>query len=74
MRVRLRQFDLIWYAIDDEKQVALVDDVAVLEADLNERATDLGAQLKTIYGRELAEKSKPAVQVTLQRRADGNLR
>ena len=37
-------------------------------------SADLGAQLKMIYGRELAQKSKPAVHVTLQRRADGNLR
>jgi len=50
-----------------------VDDVAVLEADLNERAADLSAQLKMVHGRELAQKSKPSVHVTLQRRADGNL-
>jgi hypothetical protein len=74
LRVRLSQFDLIWNAIDDEKQIALVDDVAVLEADLSERAADLGAQLKMVHGRELPQEFEPAVHVTLQRRADGNLR
>src|SRR5258708_33589162 len=74
VRVRLGQFDLIWNAIDDEKQITLVDDVAVLEADLSERAADLGAQLKMVHGRELPQEFEPAVHVTLQRRADGNLR
>jgi len=34
LRVRLSQLDLVRDRIDDEEQIALVDDVAVLETDL----------------------------------------
>ena len=55
----LAQLDLVGRRIDHEKQIALVDDVAVLEADLRERAADLGAQLDVLHGRELAREFEP---------------
>jgi hypothetical protein len=68
------QFDLVGGRVDFEKEITSVDDIAVLETDLSQGAADLRAQLKMVHGRELAQKSEPAVHVTLQRRADDNLR
>ena len=62
----LAQLDLVRGGIDQEQQVALVDDVAVLEADLGQRAADLGAQFDLLDGRELAEDLEPAVDLATE--------
>ena len=46
----LAQLDLIGRRIDQEQEIALVDDIAVLEADFGECATDLGAQFNAVDG------------------------
>src|ERR1700721_3093984 len=61
-----------WWGL--EKEVALMDDVAVLEADLGEGTADLGAQFDALDGRELAEELEAAGDVTLRRGADGDAR
>ena len=65
---------LIWGRgrIDQEQQVALVEDVAVLEADLGQRAADLGTQLDLLDGGELTGDLDPAVDLALKRYADGD--
>ena len=69
-RLRLFQPDLVGPRIDDEQQVALVDDLAVLEMDLGQRAADLGPQFDPVDRRELAEKANPGIDVALQGLAD----
>jgi hypothetical protein len=49
-RRSLAQFDLIGRRVDREQQVAFMDDVTVLEADLGQRAADLCSQLDLIDG------------------------
>ncbi len=50
LRRGLAQFDLIGRRVDREQQVAFMDDVTVLEADLCQRAADLCSQLDLIDG------------------------
>ena len=57
--VRLRQPDLVGARVDREEQIALVDDVAVLEVDSGQRAADLGAQLDLLDRRELTKEAQP---------------
>jgi hypothetical protein len=66
---RLGQPDFIWAWIDDEKKIALVDDLAILEVDLCERATHLSAQLDAVDCGKLSKKSTPRVDIALQRPA-----
>ena len=53
----LGQPDLVGPRIDDEEQIALVDDLPVLEVYFGQRAADLGAQLDRVDRRELAEEA-----------------
>ncbi len=69
---RFGEFDLVGGRVDLEQQIALMNDGAVLETDLGQGAADLRAQLDLIDGRELAEKLLLDIEVTLQRRADGD--
>ena len=73
---RLGELDLIGARIDDEKEIALVDDLSVLEMDLGERAADLRPQLDAIDRGELAEEADPRVDIAQQRLAhrDGRKR
>ena len=48
LRFRLGEPDLIRHRVDREQQIALMDDVAVLEVDSGQRAADLRAQLDLI--------------------------
>jgi hypothetical protein len=43
--VGLRQLDFVRSRVDREEQIALMDDVPILEVYSGERAADLGAQL-----------------------------
>ena len=44
----LCESDFVGDGVDDEEEVALVDDVAVLEMDFRQRAADLGAELDLV--------------------------
>ena len=63
----LLQRDLVRARVDDEEQVALVDDLAVGEMDLGQIAADLGAELDRIDRRELAGELRPGREAALQR-------
>jgi hypothetical protein len=70
----LAQLDLVGGGVDLEQEVSLVDDVAILEADLGKGAADLGAQLDALDGRELAEELEAAGDVALPGRGRGGRR
>ena len=59
----LTQLDFVRNRVDREQEIALLDDIAVLEADLGERATNLGTQLHPFHRRELTEESEPPLDV-----------
>jgi len=69
-RLRLFQPDLVRPGINREEQVALVDDLPVLEMDFGERAADLGPELDPVDRRELAEEAGPGIDLALQGLAD----
>ena len=58
--------------IDHEQQVALTDDLAVLEMDLGQEAADLGAQFNPVDRGKLPEQAEPDIDIALQRLADGD--
>ncbi len=65
------KFDAVLRRVDGEKEVALLDDIAVLETNAGQRATDLGAQFDaTTTAAELAEELKLGFNVLNNRRAD----
>jgi hypothetical protein len=64
--VCLRELDFVWARIDDEQQIALVDNLAVLEVDLRQNTSDLSAQFYFVDRGKLPEKSKPRVDRALQ--------
>jgi hypothetical protein len=70
----LAELDLLGGLIDQEQQIAIVYDIAVLEADPGQSPTDLGAQVDLLNGRKLAEKFEPTVHLTLNRNADADTR
>jgi hypothetical protein len=47
----LAQLDFVRDRIDHEQEIALVDDVAVLEVNFRQRAADLSAQLDVLHRR-----------------------
>src|SRR4029077_2168926 len=71
---RLGELDLVGARIDDEKQVALVDDLPILEMELGERAADLRPQLDAVGRRKLAEETYPRVDLAQERRAHRHAR
>src|SRR5258708_38961204 len=68
------QLDLVRLRVDYKQQVALLDDIAVLETDLSQRPTDLGAQLHPFHARKLTQELQPRGDITLERRTDGDRR
>ena len=66
----LGELDFVGTRIDHEQQIALVDDLAVLEMDLGQDAADLGAQLDPVDRGELPEKAEPDIDIALQWLAD----
>src|SRR5258708_10228323 len=64
--VCLRKLDFVGARVDDEKQIAFVDNLAIFEVDLRQSASNLSAQFYFIDRRKLPEKSKPRVDRALQ--------
>jgi hypothetical protein len=64
--VGLGELDFVGARVDDEKKIALVDDLPVLEVDFRQSTADLSSQFYSIDRRKLAEKSKPRVDRALQ--------
>src|SRR4029079_18488123 len=73
LRVRLRKSNLIRTRVDHEQQVAFVDDLAVLEVYLSQRASDLRAEFDVIHRRELAKADDLRVDGAPARFADRHL-
>src|ERR1700722_17498894 len=74
LRRRLVQLDLVRSGVDLKEEVALRDDVTVLECDLVQGAADLRPEFHLLYGGELAEKQKAPLDILLGRNADGDRR
>jgi hypothetical protein len=64
--VCLRELDFVWAWVDDEKKIAFVDDLAILEVDFRQSTSNLSPQFYSVDGRKLAKKSKPGVNRALQ--------
>jgi hypothetical protein len=69
--VCLRKPDFVWARVDDEKKIAFVDNLAILEVDFRQNTSDLRSQFYSVDRRKLAEKSKPGVDLALQGLAYG---
>src|ERR1700722_18489155 len=67
LRSRFAELDLIRSRIDLEEKIALLDNVAILEADLRQGASDLRAQLNILHGRKLTQELNPRGETTLHR-------
>src|SRR5216684_4984414 len=70
LRLGFAQFDFIWRGIDLEQQVALANDIAVLKANLSERAADLRPQFNAFHCRELAQELQSRSDLPFDRYAD----
>jgi hypothetical protein len=64
--VGLRELDFVGARVDDEKKIAFVDDLAVLEVDFRQGTSDLRPQFYSVDRGKLAEKPKPRVDRALQ--------
>src|SRR5258707_7812709 len=56
LRGRLLQLDFIWTRVDDKEQIALADNLAILEMDFGQVAADLSAQSDLIHSGKLSRK------------------
>src|ERR1700761_1598352 len=65
-RLGLLQPDLVGARVNYKKQIALMDDLAVLEVDFGQCPADLGTQFDPVDRRELAEKAGPGVDFAPQ--------
>ena len=72
--IGLRQPDFVGARIDREEEIALMDDVPILEVYSGERAADLGAQLDLLDRGELTKKAQPRIDLAHERLADDDLR
>ncbi len=70
LRLGFAQFDFIWRGIDLEQQVAFANDIAVLKANLSERAADLRPQFNAFHCRELAQELQSRSDLPFDRYAD----
>jgi hypothetical protein len=64
--VCLRELDFVWARVDDEKKIALVDNLAILEMDFRQSTSNLCSHFNSVDRRELAEKSEPRIDRALQ--------
>jgi hypothetical protein len=64
--VGLRELDFVGARVDDEKKIAFVDNLAILEVDFRQSTANLRPQFYSVDRRKLPEKSKPRVDRVLQ--------
>src|SRR5215471_12105901 len=67
--IGLRQLDFVGPCVDREEQVALMDDVPILEVYTGERAADLGSLLYLFDRRELAKEAETRIELANERLA-----
>src|SRR5262245_6496842 len=72
--IGLRQPDFVGARIDGEEEIALMDDVPILEEYSGKRAADLGAQLKVLDRGKLTKEAQPGINPALERLAHHDLR
>src|SRR5262245_29609576 len=70
----LCQPDFVGARVDGEEEIALMDDVPILEVYSGKRATDLGAQLNLLDRGKLTKKAQSGNNLTLERFAHDDLR
>src|SRR6266436_2422378 len=71
LRGRLLQLDFIWTRVDDKEQIALADNLAILEMDFAQVAADLSAQSDLIHSGKLSRKLSSVRDVFPKRERHG---
>jgi hypothetical protein len=66
LRVRFGKGDFVGSSINCEKQVALPNDVSILEKYSRKRTADLRAQFDLRNRRELTKEAQPRIDLSLQ--------
>jgi hypothetical protein len=70
----LCQPDFVGARVDGEEEIALMDDVPILEVYSGKRAADLGAQLHLLDRGKLTKKAQSGINLALERLAYDDLR
>ena len=70
----LCQPDVVRARIDGEEEIALMDDVPILEVYSGKRAADLGAQLNLLDRGKLTKEARSGINLALERLAHDDLR
>ena len=70
----LCQPDFVGARVDGEEEIALMDDVPILEVYSGKRAADLGAQLNLLDRGKLTKKTQSGINLALERFAYDDLR
>src|SRR5258707_13146496 len=71
LRGRLLQLDFIWTRVDDKEQIALADNLAILEMDFGQVAADLSTQYDLIHSGKLSRKLSSVRDVFPKRERHG---
>src|SRR5215470_8068512 len=72
--IGLCQPDFVGARVDGEEEIALMDDVPILEVYSGKRAADLGAQLNLLNRGKLTKKAESGINLALKRLAHDDLR
>src|SRR5262249_34654771 len=72
--IGLRQPDVVGARVDGEEEIALMDDVPILEVYSGKRAADLGAQLNLLDRGKLTKEAQSGINLALEWLAHNNLR
>src|SRR5215831_1960077 len=70
----LCQPDFVGARVDGEEEIALMDDVPILEVYSSKRAADLGAQLNLLDCGKLTKEAQSGINLALERLAHDDLR
>src|ERR1700745_268834 len=72
--IGLCQPDFVGARVDGEEEIALMDDVPILEVYSGKRAADLGAQLHLLDRGKLTKKAQSGINLALERLSFDDLR
>jgi hypothetical protein len=72
--IGLCQPDFVGARVDGEEEIALMDDVPILEVYSGKRAADLGAQLNLLDRGKLTKEAQAGINLALERLAYDDLR